>query len=123
MAHRLGLLLAMFTALAPLPAAAADLWSGMLDVGPMQYMTCRLTNLTDKARTATIVVLEADGAVHSTSNVDFPADIPGASLAQSGPIATDGGCRFIVPGGAKKWRATACVWDASLGCIAAVEAH
>lgn len=91
-----------------IPAGAATLHAGPLfTAGAVSDFRCDLSNVSSRTRRATIEILDATGAIISTST-ELPF-APGRTHYfhfSSGANA----CRFRVQGSARHWRATASVY-------------
>jgi hypothetical protein len=102
-------------------AQGATLWTPSLAPAGMNTLRCDIQNVGSKRLDVSIDVLEFDGAVVSTGQTFAP---PGGSTAWYAPASDNPRtCRFRFRGSKRKVRASACVYQSDLGCIAAVSAQ
>ncbi len=101
-------------------AQAATLWAGPLFSSAETSLLCSASNVGDKMLVVTIEVLDFEGTVLGRDEVTLQ---PGESQGRGFPNDGEALCRFTVPGSRANVRATAAIFEAGRGSIAAVPAR
>jgi hypothetical protein len=105
----------------PSGASAGTLWTPSLAPEGTSRLRCDIQNVGTEPFDVSIDVLDYDGTVVASGDTSAP---PGGSAAWSAPAEENPrSCRFRFRGSRRKARASACVYQSDVGCIAAVSAQ
>jgi hypothetical protein len=102
-------------------AQAATLWTPSVAPEGASQLRCDIQNVGNELIDVRIDILDYDGDIVATGETFAP---PGGSAAWAAHAKDNPrACRFRFRGSKRKVRASACVYQADVGCISAVSAQ